>query len=109
MVVQSDGFVFGVFGWLMRLALPESAQAQKSGVTTNEPPFVVSITSNAVIVLDRTPVLFENLKARLQAPFGIDFDRAGNLYFVEMKGHRLGCIDAKGMLTTAAGTAKPAT
>jgi biopolymer transport protein ExbD len=51
----------------LKLALPESSQAQKSGVTTNEPPFIVSITSNAVIVLDKSPIPFENLKARLQA------------------------------------------
>ncbi len=42
--------------------------------------------------------------ARLQSPFGVDFDREGNLYFVEMTGQRLRRIDAKGVLTTIAGT-----
>ncbi len=43
-------------------------------------------------------------EAKLQAPFGIDFDRDGNLYFVEMVGQKLRKIDTKGMLTTLAGT-----
>ncbi len=50
----------------LKLALPDSSQAQKSGVTTNEPPFVINITSNAVIVLDKTPIEFDSLKGRLQ-------------------------------------------
>jgi len=45
-------------------------------------------------------------KARLQAPFGIAFDRAGNLYFVEYAGHRVGRIDREGTVTTIAGTGK---
>jgi biopolymer transport protein ExbD len=51
----------------LKLALPESSSAQKSGATTNEPPFLISITSNAVVVLDKSPIPFDNLKARLQA------------------------------------------
>jgi biopolymer transport protein ExbD len=51
----------------LRLALPESSQTRKSGASTNEPPFVVSITSNAVIFLDKTPIPFDTLRARLQA------------------------------------------
>jgi DNA-binding beta-propeller fold protein YncE len=43
-------------------------------------------------------------KAKLQSPFGVEFDKAGNLYFVEMTGHRVGRIDSAGMLTTVAGT-----
>jgi biopolymer transport protein ExbD len=50
----------------LRLALPESSQARKEGVTTNEPPFIINITSNAVIVLDKAPIEFNSLKARLQ-------------------------------------------
>jgi DNA-binding beta-propeller fold protein YncE len=45
-------------------------------------------------------------KARLQAPFGVDFDQAGNLYFVEYAGHRVRHIDAKGILTTIGGTGR---
>jgi biopolymer transport protein ExbD len=50
----------------LRLALPESSQARKEGYTTNEPPFMINIMSNAVIVVDRSPIPFDNLKARLQ-------------------------------------------
>ena len=54
----------------LRLELPKSSQAQKEGYTTNEPPFMINITSNAVIVVDRAPILFENLKPRLQQEVG---------------------------------------
>ncbi|HTU19412.1 MAG TPA: hypothetical protein VMG10_15230 [Gemmataceae bacterium] len=43
-------------------------------------------------------------EAKLQTPFGVDFDRAGNLYFVEFTGHRVRKIDRKGILSTVAGT-----
>src|SRR5262245_22042714 len=46
------------------------------------------------------------LEAKLQGPFEVDFDKAGNLYFVEMTGHRVGRVDRKGILTFVAGTAK---
>src|SRR5262245_21286528 len=42
--------------------------------------------------------------AKLIAPFGADFDRAGNLYIVELTGQRVHKMDAKGLLTTIAGT-----
>jgi sugar lactone lactonase YvrE len=42
--------------------------------------------------------------ARLQAPFGVDFDRAGNLFLVEMTGHRVRRVDGKGRIRTVAGT-----
>jgi len=42
---------------------------------------------------------------KLVAPFGVDFDRAGNLFLVEMGGgERVRRVDAKGVLTTIAGT-----
>ncbi len=44
-------------------------------------------------------------KAKIVQPFAVDFDKAGNIYFVEMAGgERLRKIDPKGMLTTLAGT-----
>jgi DNA-binding beta-propeller fold protein YncE len=45
-------------------------------------------------------------QARLQMPFGVAFDRKGNLYFVEMTGHRVRKIDPQGKLSTVAGTGK---
>ena len=42
--------------------------------------------------------------AKLFQPFGIDRDSAGNLFFVEIDGHRVCKIDAKGILTKIAGT-----
>jgi hypothetical protein len=44
-------------------------------------------------------------QARLKEPFGVDFDRAGNMYIVEMaQGQRVRKVDPKGILTTIAGT-----
>lgn len=42
-------------------------------------------------------------KEKLVTPFGIDFDRQGNFYFVELKGQRVAKVDPQGMLTTIAG------
>ncbi len=49
----------------------------------------------------------EATKAKLVQPFAVDFDKEGNIYFVEMAGgERLRKIDSKGILTTLAGTGK---
>jgi sugar lactone lactonase YvrE len=46
-------------------------------------------------------------EAKLKEPFGVDFDRAGNLFVIEMAmGNRLLKMDAKGVLTHIAGTGK---
>lgn len=42
--------------------------------------------------------------ARLGLPFGVDFDRAGNLYLVEMTGHHVRKLGANGLLTVIAGS-----
>jgi sugar lactone lactonase YvrE len=43
------------------------------------------------------------VRAKLDSPFGVDFDRAGNLFFVELTGQRVRRIDKGGQLTTIAG------
>lgn len=43
-------------------------------------------------------------QAKLIAPFGVDFDKAGNMYIAELSGQRVLKVDAKGILTIAAGT-----
>src|ERR1700739_4840588 len=45
-------------------------------------------------------------ECKLTGPFGVDFDKAGNTFIVEMTGHRVHRIDSKGQLTTIAGTGK---
>jgi DNA-binding beta-propeller fold protein YncE len=40
----------------------------------------------------------------LVEPFGVDFDAAGNAYIVQMSGHRVSVLDAKGGLRIIAGT-----
>ena len=48
----------------LKLTLPESAQAKKSGANEN-PPLVVSIDTNGVYYLDKLPKTFEQLKSEL--------------------------------------------
>ena len=49
----------------MKVQLPDSSQSKKSGANEN-PPFVVSISTNGVYFVDKTPVTFEQLKDRLK-------------------------------------------
>ena len=44
------------------------------------------------------------IDAKLSSPFGIEFDRDGNLYLVEMTGYRVRKLDKSGMLSVVAGT-----
>jgi sugar lactone lactonase YvrE len=43
------------------------------------------------------------VEARLYAPFGVDFDKTGNLFLVELVGQRVLKVDPAGILTTLAG------
>lgn len=43
-------------------------------------------------------------EAKLVAPFGIDFDRSGNAFLVELSGGRVLKIDSQGMLATIGGS-----
>jgi streptogramin lyase len=47
-------------------------------------------------------------KAQLNEPYEVRFDRAGNMYFVEMKNHLVRRVDARtGTISTVAGTGNP--
>lgn len=48
------------------------------------------------------------MDAKLVEPFGIEFDRAGNMYVVELGGNRVRKVSARGVLTTCAGTGERA-
>ena len=50
----------------LKLELPKSSQGDKAGAT-NDPPFIINITSNAVMLVgaDKMPIQLDNLKARL--------------------------------------------
>ncbi len=48
------------------------------------------------------------LKAELSEPYEVRFDKAGNIFFVEMKNNLVRRVDAKtGVISTVAGTGKP--
>lgn len=51
---------------------------------------------------DKEPVAATSAKLRM--PFGVDFNRQGTLFIVEMTGQRIRAVDSGGMLTTLAGT-----
>ena len=51
---------------------------------------------------DRVPAT----QAKLNGPFGVDFDKNGNMYVVEMTGDRVLRVDAKGTLTIFGGNGK---
>lgn len=44
------------------------------------------------------------VEAKLIGPFGVDFDKAQNLYLVEIAGHRVLRVDRSGLLTRIGGT-----
>lgn len=50
----------------LKLALPQSSQAQKSGATEN-PPLVVSVDTNGVYFVEKMAKTFDQLQAQLQA------------------------------------------
>ncbi|MBI1899382.1 MAG: SMP-30/gluconolactonase/LRE family protein [Acidobacteria bacterium] len=47
------------------------------------------------------------VKAQLNEPYEIRFDRAGNMYFVEMRNNVIRKVDRKGMISTLAGNGQP--
>jgi biopolymer transport protein ExbD len=50
----------------LKLALPESSQAQKTGANEN-PPLMVSIDAAGIFYLDKLPKTFEQLQGELQS------------------------------------------
>lgn len=53
------------------------------------------------------PKATQATEVQLHEPFGVDADRVGNLYVLEMTGHRLSKIAPQGAFTTLAGNGKP--
>lgn len=43
-------------------------------------------------------------KADIKTPFGVEFDRRGNMYIAEYSGHRVVKVDGEGVLSVLAGT-----
>lgn len=76
--------------------------------------FVLSLLTAAPAVADKLVLVAGGgnkvppasaTEAKLIAPFGVDFDKAGAMYVVELSGQRVHRVDAKGLLATVAGTA----
>jgi|ERR1700677_364549 len=50
----------------LKVQLPDSSQSKKAGANEN-PPFVVTINTNGVYFVDKTPVTFDQLKDQLKS------------------------------------------
>jgi biopolymer transport protein ExbD len=50
----------------LKVQLPDSSQSKKAGANEN-PPFVVSINTNGVYFVDKSPLTFDQLKDRLKS------------------------------------------
>jgi len=50
----------------LKVQLPDSSQSKRAGANEN-PPFVVTINTNGVYFVDKTPVTFDQLKDRLKS------------------------------------------
>lgn len=53
----------------LKVQLPDSSQSKKAGANDN-PPFVVTINTNGVYFVEKSPVTFEQLKDRLKTEAG---------------------------------------
>ena len=72
---------------LVMTGLTETATAQRSSIVIGDPIDGVK----------------DNTARKLESPFGVDFDKQGNMYIVELSGGRVHRLDPAGTLTTIAG------
>lgn len=77
--------------WVLALMAPLAGAAE---------PGVVELVAGGGDSPDGSPARV----AALKAPFGVDFDREGTLYLVELLGERVRKVSPDGILTTVAGT-----
>ena len=64
----------------------------------------VATAQRSSVVIGESLAKVKNPKAdKLESPFGVDFDRQGNMYIVELSGGRVHKLDSAGSLTTIAG------
>jgi DNA-binding beta-propeller fold protein YncE len=66
--------------------------------------FLFCLASAAAARAEKLVLVAGGGDQKLREPFGVDFDRAGDLYLVEFAGHRVRKLDGKGVLHTVAGT-----
>jgi len=75
--------------WLLILACPSAARADK-----------LVVVAGGGSAEQGKPAT----ECKLVEPFGVDFDKAGNTYIVELSGGRVLKVDGKGVLSVFAGT-----
>lgn len=71
--------------------------------------FLAPVRADRLVLVAGGGMESENVsatKAKLISPFGVDFDKAGNMYIVELSGERVLRVDPKGILTRLGGTGK---
>ncbi len=85
------------------VALPR-ANVKEQAVTTEKRAVVSSPRLVLVAGGGTGPDGSPAAQAELRTPFGVDFDKSGNLYIVEFTGHRLRKVNSRGVISTIAGT-----
>lgn len=70
--------------------------------------FCLAMARSAEVVLvaggDQPVAALLATQSKLMGPFGVDFDRAGQMFIVEISGHRVLKVDTVGVLTRIGGT-----
>ena len=64
---------------------------------------VATAQRSSVVLGDSLAKVKEPKPGQLNSPFGLDFDKHGNMYIVELSGGRVHKLDTAGTLTTIAG------
>lgn len=64
---------------------------------------IASAQRSSVVIGESLAKVKNPKPGRLSSPFGVDFDRRGNMYIVELSGGRVHKFDPEGTLTTIAG------
>lgn len=64
---------------------------------------IASAQRSSVVIGESLAKVKKPKPGRLSSPFGVDFDRRGNMYIVELSGGRVHKFDPEGTLTTIAG------
>ena len=64
---------------------------------------VATAQRSSVVIGDSLAKVKEPKPGQLNSPFGLDFDKRGNMYIVELSGGRVHKLDTAGTLTTIAG------
>ncbi|MBI3467384.1 MAG: hypothetical protein HY000_30615 [Planctomycetes bacterium] len=82
------------------------AICSRDGCTTSSGPFLSALDKVVLVAGGDAVESGRATEAKLVGPFGVDFDRSGNAYIVEMTGLRVLKVNLRGDLSRISGTGK---